>query len=182
MRSRSAVGRGWGSGRWGGRWRLFRAEVRRRPGRCGPFRRRRLWRLAGSSEFERGEREEGHDQASDPEAGDDFRFLPAEGFEVMMQRGHFEDALAAELEAADLEDHREAFDHVDAADEEKKNFLFEKNRDDAEASAESERADVSHEDFGGMGVEPKKAERGSGHRGAEDGEFGGAGGAGKFEV
>src|SRR5689334_22784573 len=69
-----------------------------------------------SPQFQRGQGEEGHDKSGDPEAGDNFRFLPAQRLEVMMDRRHLEDSFTPQLIAPHLQDHRERFDDIHAAD------------------------------------------------------------------
>src|SRR5579863_9715381 len=59
-----------------------------------------------SPQLQSRERKERENERCDPEAHDDFRFAPAEKLEMMMQRGHAEDALARELERAHLQNHR----------------------------------------------------------------------------
>src|SRR3954463_2503515 len=73
-----------------------------------------LWTLA---QLQRGESKECKHQRRDPEAHDDLGFRPSQELEVVVQRGHLEDAFLAQLVAADLQDHRERLDHEDAADE-----------------------------------------------------------------
>ncbi len=52
----------------------------------------------------------------------------------------------------------------------------------ADGAAEGERADVAHEDFGGVGVIPEKADGGADHGAAEDGELADHGHALQLEV
>src|SRR5258707_10736204 len=100
----------------------------------------------------------------------------------MVERRHLEDALAAKLVAAYLEDDRERLQYVDSADEDEQDFLFDEDRDDAERPTQGERAHVPHEDFGGVGVVPEEAQGTAGHGGAEDSELRGTGETGKPEV
>ena len=70
----------------------------------------RLYALEVHLQFQRRQREQGQHQAGDPEAGDDLRFRPAQRFEVMVQRRHFENAFAvAQLVAAHLQDDGDGF-------------------------------------------------------------------------
>ena len=55
---------------------LARATTPPPPRRCAPSRPPRLLRLPVSSQFQRRQREQRQDQPGDPEARDDFRFLP----------------------------------------------------------------------------------------------------------
>src|SRR5690349_3350469 len=61
-----------------------------------------------SPQLQRGETEKREQDADDHEPRDHLRLAPANQLEVMMQRRHLEDALAAGgLEVGDLHDHRE---------------------------------------------------------------------------
>src|SRR5690349_13401054 len=91
---------------------------------------------------------------------------------MMVDGRHFEDALTvSKTIAADLEDDRYRFDHIDAANESEKDFLFDKYSDDAQASAESERADVPHEDLRRVAVIPEKPKARTYHGSAEYRQF-----------
>src|SRR5690606_20335612 len=107
------------------------------------------------SQLQGREREERADERDDPEADDDLRLGPAEQLEVVVDRRHAEDPLPAELEGADLEDHRERLDDEDAADDRQDERLLARERDDAERGAERERADVAHEHLRRVRVEPE---------------------------
>jgi len=70
---------------------------------CAPRRTRRGDAL---TQFEGGECKQCKHQGADPETDNDLGFTPAELLEVMMERGHFKDALAvAQFVAAHLENH-----------------------------------------------------------------------------
>ena len=99
-----------------------------------------------------------------------------------MEWRHFEDAFSPQLVAADLEDDTQEFNYIDAADEGQEQFLFDEDGDGAHATAEGERADIAHEDFGRVGVVPEKAERGTDHGGAKNSELTRAGDALEFEI
>ena len=60
-----------------------------------------------------------------------------------------------------------------AADEDEQDLLLDHHGEAADRAAEGERADVAHEDLGGMRVEPEEAERRADHRAAEDGQLAG---------
>ena len=124
------------------------------------------------TQFQGGEGEEREYQGADPEADDDLGLAPAELLKVVVQRGHLEDALFAELVAADLEHDGERFEDEDAADEGEQQLLADDDGDGADGAAEGQRADVAHEDFGGVGVVPEEADGRADHGSAEDGEFG----------
>ena len=81
--------------------------------------------------------------------------------------------LPGELEAEHLEDDGNRFDHEDAADDGEQQLLFAADRDDANHSADGERAGVAHENLRRMTVEPEKAEPGADERGADDRQFAG---------
>ena len=75
--------------------------------------------------------------------------------------------LPVSLNERDLDDHRQRFDDEDAADEYEQELLLDQQRDGAERAAQAERADVAHEDVGGVGVPPQKAEAGADQGAAE---------------
>src|SRR4051812_7274253 len=62
--------------------------------------------VIGSPQLQRRQAYEGQHDRNDPEANDDLRLLPPLLLEVMVDRGHPEDALAGELERANLDDDR----------------------------------------------------------------------------
>src|ERR1017187_10082577 len=131
--------------------------------------------ISVSSEFQGSEREQGQHQPCDPEARDDFRFGPAQRFEVMVDGRHFENAFAvAQLIAAHLKDDGNGFQNEDAADEEQQDFLLDEHGNHGHGAAEAQRTDVAHEDFGGMRVVPQEADASPGHGTAKHGEFAGA--------
>src|ERR1700757_3158829 len=88
-----------------------------------------------------------------------------------MKRSHLEDALLAELVAADLQHYGKGFEDKDASDERQQQLLADDDGDGADGASEGEGADVSHEDFGGVGVVPEEADAGADHASAEDGHL-----------
>src|ERR1035437_9937237 len=60
---------------------------------------------AGLTEFQRGECKQCKHQGRDPEANDDFRFVPSQLLKVVMKGRHLEDTLFAQLVAAHLQHH-----------------------------------------------------------------------------
>ena len=76
--------------------------------------------------------------------------------------------LPVSLNDADLDHDRRRLEHEDAADDDEDELLLDEERDRAERAAERERADVSHEDVGGIRVVPEEAEAGADQRAAED--------------
>lgn len=134
------------------------------------------------AEFEGSKAEEGEEEGHDPEADDDSVFFPAAELEVVVERGHAEDAFAGELEAGDLKDDREGFCDEDAADDDEEDFLFGCDGDDAEEAADGEGAGIAHKDAGGVAVPPEEAEAGAEEGHADDGEFAGEGDVGDLEV
>src|SRR5215469_8582931 len=79
---------------------------------------------------------------------------------MVMDRRHAKNPLPAQLERTNLQDHRDGLDDKNSADKEQQDFLFDDYRDRAESSAKRQRPYVTHENFCGMCVVPKKAERG----------------------
>src|SRR5207248_9967976 len=59
--------------------------------------------------------EQRKDDREDPKPHDDRIFLPAGQLEVMMKRRHDENPLAREFETHHLQNHRDGFDHENAA-------------------------------------------------------------------
>src|SRR6266446_9980995 len=116
-------------------------------------------RSAPLPQFQRRQRKQRKNQRSDPEAHDHFRFAPTKQFEMMMDGRHAEDALAAQLERAYLQNHGEGFQHKYAANKKQENLLLDDDCDHTERPAERKRTHISHEDFRGVRVVPEKAER-----------------------
>src|SRR5579885_8303 len=82
---------------------------------------------SSSSQLERGQREQRHDQPGNPETSDDLRLLPANGLEVMVQRGHFENTFAPRFVTAHLQNDRERFDDIHTADEWQQQLLLDQH-------------------------------------------------------
>ena len=101
---------------------------------------------------------------------------------MMMNGRHAEDPLARQLEGADLNDHRDSFEHKDAAHNEKYDLMAGHDRDNAQCSAQCQRADVAHKNHGGVGVEPQKSEASSGDRAAEHHQLAGPGQIGDVQI
>src|SRR4051812_45840712 len=75
---------------------------------CGPCRRCACFLPKpnmSSAHLQRGEANEHQHDADDPETDDDAGFRPALQFEMVVDRGHAEDPLAAQLETAHLQHH-----------------------------------------------------------------------------
>src|SRR5260221_11989004 len=90
---------------------------------------------------------------------------------MMMNRRHAKNALATEFERANLQNHRERFHDKYSADKKEQNLLLDDDRNDAKRSAKRKRADVTHENFGGMRVVPQKTERSANQRAAKNRQF-----------
>src|SRR5437588_11021601 len=76
------------------------------------------------------QRKQRHDKTSDPEAHDYLRFRPAQCLEVVMNRRHFENTFSVpKLIAPHLQNHRQSFDYVNAANKHKQNLLLDQHRD-----------------------------------------------------
>src|SRR3989338_4262222 len=138
--------------------------------------------IVSSPQLQRAQGEQRENQRGNPETDDDLRLLPPDELEVVVERGHAEDAPAGQLEGADLQDHRQRLQDEHAADEEKQDLLLDDDGHGADGAAEGARADVAHEDFRGVGVVAKDAEGGAGHGGAEDGQLALLGHLGEVEV
>ncbi|MNY65868.1 hypothetical protein D3C86_2032110 [compost metagenome] len=72
----------------------------------------------------------------------------------MVNRRHTEDALTAQLEGADLQNHRKSFNHKHAAHDHQQELLTQQYSDDAKRPAQCQRTDVAHKDLRRIGVEP----------------------------
>src|SRR5215813_12288192 len=103
--------------------------------------------MSSSPQFQRRETEEREDDRENQEARDDLRLSPADELEMVVERRHLEDALAAAKSVRrDLDDHGRGLDHEHTADDRQQQLLFHEDRDRAERAAERERPDVAHED------------------------------------
>src|SRR4051794_24907855 len=97
----------------------------------------------------------------DPEPDDDRDLLPPGEFEVVVQRGHPEDAAAGagaysgELEPAHLHDGRDRDRGEQAAERDQQQLGAGEDRQPGHQPAESERAGVPHEDLGRRRVPPQ---------------------------
>ena len=79
-----------------------------------------------------------------------------------MQRRHAEDALAAgSLEVQHLQHDGQGLGNEEAAHDEEHDLLAHDHRDRAQRCAQPERADVAHEHFRRVGVEPQKTQAGA---------------------
>src|SRR5579862_8771946 len=89
----------------------------------------------------------------------------------MMEWGHFEDAFLAQLIRANLQNDGKRFNDKHTADERQQEFLLDHDGHGADCPAERQRPNIAHENFGWMGVVPKKPDRASDHGSAKDGQF-----------
>src|SRR5260370_24622215 len=123
--------------------------------------------LSRLTQLQRGQREKRKDQGQDPETDDDLGFRPAHQLKVMMNGRHAEDALPAQLVRPDLKDHRNGFDHEDAADKRQQQLLLDDHGHGSDGAAEGERSYVAHKDLRRMRVVPEKTEAGANHGAAK---------------
>src|SRR6201996_6170972 len=72
--------------------------------------------ITSSAQLQRRKPGQRQHHRDDPEPDHDLRLGPALLLEMMVQRRHPEDALAGQLERRDLHDHRDRFQHEQAAD------------------------------------------------------------------
>ena len=94
----------------------------------------------------------------DPEADRDLLLVPAAQLEVVVERAHPEEPLAAgQLEVADLEDHRRGLDDEDDPDQRQHQDLAGDQRGDGQRRAERQRARIADEDLRRVDVEPQEA-------------------------
>src|SRR5665213_1985093 len=91
-----------------------------------------------SPQLQGGEANQREQHSDDPEANDDLRLGPPQRLEVVVDGRHLEDALAGELEGADLDDDRDGLEHEEAADDGEHDLLLGGDRNGAEQAAEGE--------------------------------------------
>src|SRR5688572_5310810 len=101
------------------------------PLRPAPMTRIFLPSTSKSPQLQRGQAQQREQDRDDEEAEDDLRLLPAAlaDLEVVVERGHLEDAAARHLEGRDLNHHRQRLDDVDAADQEEDELLLRQDAD-----------------------------------------------------
>src|SRR5204863_551663 len=97
-----------------------------------------------SPELKGAEARQRQHEADDPEADYDRRFGPAEMLEMVVDRGHQEDALAGALVDRDLDDDAQGLDDEDATDEHQGEFVVGRDRHGTERSAERKAAGITH--------------------------------------
>src|SRR5271166_1881429 len=98
------------------------------------------------------------DRRDDPEAQDDLRLRPCPQLEMMVDGRHQEDPFARQLEVDDLDHDRQRLDHEDPAEQDQEQLGLCHDRHARDRAAQPQRAGVPHEDRGGEGVEPEKAD------------------------
>src|ERR1017187_6468576 len=89
----------------------------------------------------------------------------------MVDGRHLKNSFLTQLVGADLQNHRERLYDENATDEGQQKLLLDHDCDGANRATECERADVAHEDFGGMRVIPEKSYGGANHGSAKDGQL-----------
>src|SRR5262245_10528866 len=124
--------------------------------------------IASLPQLECGQADQGEDDGDDPETDHHPLLRPAGQLEMVVQRRHPEDPLAAQTERADLQDHRQRLDHEQSADEDQQDLLLDHDGDGAQRGADRHRADVAHEHFRRIAVEPEEPERGADQGAADD--------------
>ena len=92
-----------------------------------------------------------------------------------MQRCHAKHALAGQLERRHLNHHRQCFDHKYATHDDEHDLLPADHRNQTQRAAERQCADVAHEDFCRIRVEPKERQPRAGDGAAEHRKFTGTG-------
>src|ERR1700676_3948208 len=90
---------------------------------------------------------------------------------MMMYRRHSKNTFASQLERAHLQNNRQRFHHKNSADKKQQNLLLDDYRDKPKCPAQRKRAYITHENFGGMRVVPKKTKRSAHKRPTKNGEF-----------
>src|SRR6202166_2151383 len=102
--------------------------------------------INSSPQFQRGEAGQRQHHRNDPEPDHDLRFGPAQLLEMVMDRRHPEDAFAGELERYHLHDHRDRFQHEQAADHRQHDLVLDRDSDRAEHAAGRERTGGAQKD------------------------------------
>src|SRR6188472_756338 len=90
---------------------------------------------------------------------------------MMMNRRHRENAFSGQPKTQNLKDHGNRFENEDAAYNREEQLLFATDCNDANHSADRERARVPHDDLGGMAVKPEKTQTGSNQRRTDHGKL-----------
>src|SRR5579872_3864189 len=90
---------------------------------------------------------------------------------MVMNRRHLEDTLLAQFVGCDLQDHGNGLDDEHAAYKRQQQFLLNHDCHCTDCASKSQRAYVSHKNFGWMCVIPKKADGRPHHGPAENGQF-----------
>src|SRR5438477_5388888 len=104
----------------------------------------------------------------DPEPNDHGELRPASELEMVVDRGHPEDATTEPTERDHLRDHRERLQHEESADDDQQDRGVRHECERAEEPTERERARIAHEDARRGRVPPEEPSRGAGHRGRDD--------------
>ena len=87
---------------------------------------------------------------------------------MVVDRRHTEDALTAQLEGADLQNHRQGFNHKHAAHDHQQELLTQQHGDNAQRAAQRQRTDVTHKDLRRISVEPEEAQPRADYRRTDD--------------
>src|SRR6267154_5660411 len=75
-------------------------------------------------QFQRRQRKQREYQRGNPKAHDHFRFAPTQQLKMMMNGRHTENALAAQFERTDLQNHGERFDNENSAHKKEQDLLL----------------------------------------------------------
>ena len=89
----------------------------------------------------------------------------------MVNRRHAENALTAQLEGTDLQNHRERFHHKYAPHNHQQEFLAQQHGDNTQRAAECQRTHIAHKDLCRIGVKPQEAQTRANNRGTDDHQF-----------
>src|SRR6266704_4717491 len=128
--------------------------------RSGPHQERRYFDFCSAPlpQFQCRQAKQGEDYRENPKPNDDGVFFPTGQFEMVMKRGHDENPPARRFETDYLQNHRDRFNHENAAHYGQEQFLLTADRDDAHHAANGERSRIPHKDFRRMTVEPEEPE------------------------
>src|SRR5579862_1528337 len=118
-----------------------------------PFLRSTL-RTCFSPELQCGEARDRENRGDNPEPDHDGRLLPPFLFEMVVQRRHAKNPPTGQLYSYYLYDHRDRFEHEQAADNGQHQFVLGHHADRTERTADRQRPGVAHKDHRRRRIKP----------------------------
>src|SRR5262245_65735170 len=89
--------------------------------------RRRSGHRADLTQFQSRKTQQREQNRDDQKSENDLRLLPPQQLKMVVEWRHLENAFAAQFERGNLDHHRQAFEHKEAAEHRKDQFRFVKN-------------------------------------------------------